>query len=877
MVMINWWPKLIPEEEAAPHAVPNPLVVVEGFKINNGETDGVLWHSSVISKRESSSVLTSKSGTTYILRGSINAAAARREGFSEVFIAKFALGFPENWWAEMISASLLMQGAVVKKPVNGGGRGLHKEVLVSEAAAHPAASAKPAGGATSDVKANVSRAAAAPRRRAAVKVVASTSGSDGWGAEDDESSGASDRADNTVGGNDASGGVKTRAVAPKKAAAAASASSKKKVSKEGKAAAGRAAQTRSTEAAMKEEQGEAGGANSKSKTKGSNTRTAGGKPTATPRPRPKATSAADADTEPELEDGSQEAENGLGRFIRIARTTVDSSGREVPVILTDDGNDDEVSSGKTKKGSGKKAAKVQTSRSGRARIPRLEYWRNETVVHDRDGTALGIHAGSPASAEFTGNRQPKTPSSIRSGKAARSRRAPPARPSRQVNESVIKTPRKTQPIKDQQDSSSTSEVRAGEDGRRDLRSRKEGSGSEAGSAITREADPPPKNIGDVLVTQPNDGSATTATTDLPSAPKPSTVSGSKAPTNKKIPPGPIDHANRFGRTRKPAQRFSPDTSSVRGPVRSKNKSRSGSMSHSGGSSVTSDDAFEAERARELALNIWRQDEVARFNRAMDAVPPTASDYWTRIAAIVGTRDASACVAFQKSRDRTPARDRRGAKRKAAQEKDSKDVADILDEAARAGPVKKQKLFRAYLERQDAVHVDDIFEDGAEGSAVAKMTPVGFQRTRRVLDEVDAALVTATRSSLLDADGVDDSNDGSDVDDARHDGGNGGGAGGREVDDVTGIRAISRDQAENYVRRLKKSGMHNVGTASAAGATGENGGARKAKPATSPESLNRRAAKVLSKENPLQRGDDEDIDDGEEHAQAHGYYFSEIDE
>ncbi|XP_043930194.1 mis18-binding protein 1 isoform X2 [Protopterus annectens] len=72
----------------------NTAVFVEG---NRQDLGGMLWHSNVITERIKSNQLKTLTGNIYILKGRINTAVTKQEGFSSEFIKKFTFGFPEDW------------------------------------------------------------------------------------------------------------------------------------------------------------------------------------------------------------------------------------------------------------------------------------------------------------------------------------------------------------------------------------------------------------------------------------------------------------------------------------------------------------------------------------------------------------------------------------------------------------------------------------------------------------------------------------------------------------------------------------------------------------------------------------------------------------
>ncbi|KAK5981818.1 hypothetical protein GCK32_000343 [Trichostrongylus colubriformis] len=73
-------------------------VCVEGYRPSD-DTATILrnWHSTAIERRISSSLLASRSGTLYELRGSIDKELAHQYGYPIGLVATFANGFPENW------------------------------------------------------------------------------------------------------------------------------------------------------------------------------------------------------------------------------------------------------------------------------------------------------------------------------------------------------------------------------------------------------------------------------------------------------------------------------------------------------------------------------------------------------------------------------------------------------------------------------------------------------------------------------------------------------------------------------------------------------------------------------------------------------------
>ncbi|KAK6059573.1 SANTA protein [Cooperia oncophora] len=73
-------------------------VCIEGYRPSD-DTATVLrnWHSTAIEKRLSSTLLASRSGTIYELRGSIDRELAYQYGYPVDLVTAFANGFPENW------------------------------------------------------------------------------------------------------------------------------------------------------------------------------------------------------------------------------------------------------------------------------------------------------------------------------------------------------------------------------------------------------------------------------------------------------------------------------------------------------------------------------------------------------------------------------------------------------------------------------------------------------------------------------------------------------------------------------------------------------------------------------------------------------------
>ncbi|WKY00121.1 hypothetical protein Q1695_014748 [Nippostrongylus brasiliensis] len=88
-------------------------VCVEGYRPND-DTETVLrnWHSTVIEKRVTSSLLMTRSGRMYELRGSIDRDLAILYGYPIQLIDSFTNGFPENW------KSILQEYSYLRKPRN---------------------------------------------------------------------------------------------------------------------------------------------------------------------------------------------------------------------------------------------------------------------------------------------------------------------------------------------------------------------------------------------------------------------------------------------------------------------------------------------------------------------------------------------------------------------------------------------------------------------------------------------------------------------------------------------------------------------------------------------------------------------------------------
>ncbi|NXO81991.1 M18BP protein, partial [Sitta europaea] len=72
----------------------NMAICVEGERMDRKQ---LLWHSSAITERVTRSQVKTSSGAVYQLKGKIDSAVMRREGFPYRFTKRFTYGFSSRW------------------------------------------------------------------------------------------------------------------------------------------------------------------------------------------------------------------------------------------------------------------------------------------------------------------------------------------------------------------------------------------------------------------------------------------------------------------------------------------------------------------------------------------------------------------------------------------------------------------------------------------------------------------------------------------------------------------------------------------------------------------------------------------------------------
>ncbi|KNC47359.1 uncharacterized protein AMSG_03793 [Thecamonas trahens ATCC 50062] len=102
-------------------------------------------------------------------------------------------------------------------------------------------------------------------------------------------------------------------------------------------------------------------------------------------------------------------------------------------------------------------------------------------------------------------------------------------------------------------------------------------------------------------------------------------------------------------------------------------------------------------------NSWTDDELAALAEAQRSVPPSIRNYWSVVAAIVGTRSAEECHALVVASPVAP----RAGGAPAAAAVEASPIA--LERLASADSVQKKRMLRKLVAKSNAGHADDAFE------------------------------------------------------------------------------------------------------------------------------------------------------------------------